>query len=240
MSWHVKNTYGYLRSSAEALDNAHMIYDIFAYCGWKLPAVCACLGNCEVESGYNAWRWQSEVILPKNDPRIEYQNGHAYGLFQQDPAGKYINSAYAQSITGYGPNYSNEVGNTFDGSAQCFYLHNICSDPDAGEWSNPWGSSYYMPFDQFIIDEVHSVEYLAHTFLVSYERGTWSDERVNAANYWYTVLGGYTPVPPPDPPEPPPPPHGKPIPVWLLIKLIQNSQQHHGRKLMQNGNYKKW
>lgn len=240
MAWHVKNTYGYLRTSAEALDNAHMIYDIFAYCGWKLPAVCACLGNCEVESGYNAWRWQSEVILPKNDPRIEYQNGHAYGLFQQDPAGKYINSAYAQSITGYGPNYSNEVGNTFDGSAQCFYLHNICSDPDAGEWSNPWGSTYYMPFDQFIVDEVHSVEYLAHTFLVSYERGNWSDERVNAANYWYTVLGGYTPVPPPDPPEPPPPPHGKPIPVWLLIKLIQNSQQHHGRKLMQNGNYKKW
>lgn len=241
MAWHTKNTYGYVRTSQDAYDNAKMIYDILAYCGWKLPAICACLGNCEVESGYNAWRWQSEVILPKNDPRITYQNGHAYGLFQQDPAGKYIYSTYAQSIVGYGPNYSDEVGNVNDGSAQCFYLHDICSDPDAGEWSNPWQSSYYMPFEDFINDEVHSVEYLVHTFLVSYERGLWSDTRVTAGEYWYTVFQGYTPDPPPDPPEPPIPQGGRGIPVWLFVKILQDKTNlHHGKKLMHNGLYKKW
>ena len=240
MGWHTKNTYGYIRTSTEAYDNAKMIYDILAYCGWQLPAVCACLGNCEVESGYNAWRWQNEVLLPVGDPRIYYQNSHAYGLFQQDPASKYIDDTYAQSILGYGPNYADQVGNTDDGTAQCFYLHNVCSDPNAGEWSNPWQSTYYMPFGDFISDSTHTIEYLVHTFLVSYERGLWSDTRVTAANYWYNVFQNVTPTPPPDPPPQPPPVPitGRSLPVWLFIKILQDKQ--HGKYRKQNGLYKKW
>lgn len=240
MAWHVKNTYGYIRSSAEAYDNAKMIYDILAYCGWQLPAVCACLGNCEAESGYNAWRWQNEVILPVGDPRITIQNSHAYGLFQQDPASKYIYDTYAQTIAGYGPNYSDQVGDQNDGTAQCFYLHHVCSDPNAGEWSNPWSSSYFMPFDQFIVDTIHSIDYLVRTFWVSYERGWWTDERVNAGQYWYNVLQGYTPTPPPDPPPPPTPSNGRSIPTWLFIKLIRDKQTLDGKKRLPNGLYKKW
>lgn len=220
MPWHTKATGGYARTSQDAYDNAKMIYDILAYCGWHLPAVCACLGNCEVESGYNPWRWQSDSVLPVGDPRIYYQNSHAYGLYQQDPASKYIDSVYAQGVVGYGPNYSDQAGNTYDGSAQTFYLNHVCSDPDSGEWGDYWGSPYYLPFSDFIVDEQHSIDFLTETFRVGYERGEASPIRAQAANYWWGVFQGTPPEPPPDPPEPPgPQPPVKTYPYWLLWQI---------------------
>lgn len=231
------------RTSQEAYDNAKMIYDILSYCGWHLPAVCACLGNCEVESEYNPWRWQGDYVLPVGDPRITYQNTHAYGLYQQDPAGKYIYNTYAQSLYGYGPNYSDRTGNTFDGSAQTFYLHYICSDTSAGEWGDYWGSPYYMPFAQFIVDEEHSIDFLTETFRVGYERGEASPRRAQAANYWWDVFQGVTPDPPPDPPDPPTPPgdRHRSIPVWLFVKFLDSrNKQTSGKKLLPTRQYRKW
>ena len=237
MSWHTKNTYGYLRSSTEAYDNAKMIYDILAYCGWHLAPICAAIGNSEVESGYNPWRWQNENVLDKNDPIISVPNQqHAYGLFQQDPPSKYIYDSYAQGVYGYGPNYSNEVGNINDGSAQVFYLNHVCADPNAGEWADYWGSSYYMNFDDFIIDDIHSPTYLAETFRVSYERGNPSPERGAAAEYWFSVFQGVTPDPPPYPPGT----GARAIPVWLFIKIIHDRSIQHGRKMINPKYYKKW
>ena len=120
MTWNCKTYGGYNRTSAEAKENATMVYSVLYSLGWTLEAVCGVLGNIEAESAYNPWRWQSDSILPVGDPRIDYQNAHAYGLCQWDPAGKYINNG--GSYNGYGPNYSNRTGSQNDGTAQMLYL----------------------------------------------------------------------------------------------------------------------
>lgn len=202
MSWHVKNTGAYARTSQEALENAQEVYNVLYSLGWCLEAVCAMLGNVEHESGYNPWRWQGDTVLPVGDARIGYiggpNTGHAYGLCQQDPAAKYIDRAYAQALTYFGPNYSNQAGNPRDGQPQLEYIHWICSDPNGGEWDPDTShSTYNMPFADFIANTGnHVVSYLTRTFFYGYERGTWSNTRVTAAQYWETQLGGYIPTPP--------------------------------------------
>lgn len=126
MGWHNQNTYGFLRTSQEAQDNADMVYNILYSLGWKKAAICAMLGNVEAESNYNPWRWQSEVILSSTDSRIGVLCGgntaHAYGLCQSDPAANYIYRTVSQNAYGYGPNFSDSPGSQNDGSAQMVYL----------------------------------------------------------------------------------------------------------------------
>lgn len=202
MAWHVKATGAYARTSNEALENAQETYNVLYSLGWCLESVCAALGNIEHESGYNPWRWQSDVVLPVGDPRIGTIGGgntaHAYGLCQQDPAAKYIYRPYAQSLPYYGPNYSDRAGNPRDGEPQLRYIHWICSDPNGGEWDSDTSHSIYnMPFADFIVNaRQDTILYLTRTFFYGYERGTWSQTRVTAANYWLNELGGYTPTPP--------------------------------------------
>lgn len=203
MSWHNKDRYAYGRTSVEAQDNANMVYSVLAALGWQINPVCALLGNVEAESGYNPWRWQSDVVLPVGDSRIGYIGGpntaHAYGLCQQDPAAKYIDRAYAQALPDYAPNFSNQAGGQNDGTAQLQYIHWICADPNGGEW-NPYYSQWYgMQFSDFIADTTHTIDYLSHVFFYCYERGTWSNERVTAAQYWQNYFNNN---PPPQPPTP--------------------------------------
>lgn len=211
-TWHAKNTGAYGRTSTEAKDNAEMFYGVMYSLGWCLEAVAAALGNQSGESGYNPWRWGSDNVLASNsqwidtrepnpNPPPNYLN-HAYGLFQQDPAGKYLHRAYAQALPTYAPNYSDRVGQPHDGDAQCRYLHWICSDTSATEWQ-PNHDSYSMPFVDFYTNsQSKSVDYLVRTFFGSYERGTWDNVRITDANYWYNYLGGITPPTPPTPPTP--------------------------------------
>lgn len=225
-TWHAKATGAYARASTEAKDNAVMFYGVMYSLGWCLEAVCAALGNQSGESGYNPWRWGSDNILastsqwidtrePNPNPPPDYLN-HAYGLFQQDPAGKYLHRAYAQALSTYAPNYSDRAGQPYDGDAQCRYLHWICSDPNGGEWdSDTSHSTYNMPFTDFYTNAQNkSVEYLTHTFFKGYERGTWSDVRVTGAEYWYNYLGGITPPTPPEPPTP----TGRKLPLIFYLK----------------------
>lgn len=202
MAWHAKNTYGYLKESAEAIDNATEIANQLTGYGWTLAAIAAALGNQEGESGYNPWRWQSEDILSTNSPWIDKREpnvGHAYGLFQQDPAGKYIHRPYAMALPTYAPNFSNQAGQPHDGNAQVNYLHWICSDPNGGEWesSGGRGHQYKMPYSDFITNSRgQSIAFLTRTFFYGYERGTWGENRVTAANYWYEYFSGHPPTPP--------------------------------------------
>lgn len=202
--WHAKNTYGYLKESTEAIDNATEIANQLTGYGWTLAAIAAALGNQEGESGYNPWRWQYEEVLPYGDSRIGEIGGgntqHAYGLFQQDPAAKYLKRPYAMALSTYAPNYADRAGQPHDGNAQVNYLHWICSNPNGGEWqsSGGWGAEYKMPYSDFINNtQGQTVGYLTHTFFYGYERGTWGDNRVTAANYWYEYFSGHPPTPTP-------------------------------------------
>lgn len=202
MPWAPKAIGPYSRGSEEAYDNALMVYACLYYFGWTLEATCGVLGNIEAESGYNPWRWQSDIVLPYQDPRIEYQNAHAYGLCQWDPAGKYINAG--GSYPGYGPNYSDRTGSKNDGTAQMWFL-----DQNADYYPTETYPLTYAQYKAATIDQ-YTISYLAHAWFANFERGTWSDNRVTAAEFWYQEFGGVIP---------PEPPGRQGIPIWLLFKL---------------------
>ena len=205
MPWHNKNTYGYLKESVEAQDNATMVMDILSSLGWGKAAVCAALGNFQEESGYNPWRWQSETVLPVNDSRIGFvcggNTGHAYGIFQSDPAANYIYRSQSPSYPGYGPNYSNQTGSQNDGTAQMHYLNWVCttySDGSCGGWNENYLNA--IPFSIFKAQEDTSryqMGTLTRIFHDGYERsatwGTSGYRRTQAAAYWWDYFGGYVP-----------------------------------------------
>lgn len=211
MPWHCKPTGVYAMESTEAYDNALMAYGIMLSRGWTLLAFCGMWGNVGSESEYNPWRWEGDQPLPEGDPRIYYQNAHAYGLVQWDYAGKYIDGAVGYS--GYGPNFSDKTGSINDGTAQMMFLDDTAVS--SGQYyPNPY-YPYQISYDnykQMTIDN-YSIEWAVRAWFHNYERGTWSYLRVRAAEYWYNTLGGVVP---------PTPPTGN-IPIWLLFKLKERN-----------------
>lgn len=223
--WHARARGAYSRNSTAAKDNAEMFYGVMNSLGWSLEAVAAALGNQSGESGYNPWRWGNDNVLASNSQWIDDREpnpnppptwiNHAYGLFQQDPAGKYLHRQYAMSLPTYAPNYSDQTGQPHDGDAQCRYLHWICSDSGGGEWLPDASATYGMSFRDFYTNAQNkSVAFLVRTFFHCYERGTWDEVRITDANYWYEYLGGVTP---PEPPEPPTPSSRK-LPLFFYIR----------------------
>ena len=191
MPFNCKNTGAYLRTSAEALQNAQEAYNVLNACGFSLLAFCGVWGNVESESGYNPWRWQSDIVLPRNDPRIYYQNAHAYGLCQWDAASKYITGG--AGYLGYGPNFSDSPGLFSDGKAQLNFLDDTAVN--SGQYFPNPSYPYQISYDNYkamTIDN-YTIEYATRAWFHNYERGTWDAGRVAAATYWFTELAGYTP-----------------------------------------------
>ena len=192
MSWHCQRNGGYARSSQEAYDNCLEIYGILYSLGWTLEAVCGVLGNMESESGYNPWRWQyrngNDDPLPVNDPYIYVSSGKAYGLCQWDPASKYISNGVG--LAGYGPNYSNQAGSTFDGHAQMIFM-----DSYSAQWQDHPSSAWPETFAEYK-QLTASVAYCTESWFHNYEIGTWDNNRIPAAEHWYQEFGGITPPTP--------------------------------------------
>lgn len=213
MPWHCKPSGGYTRSSSEAYDNALMAYGILAARGFSLLAFCGVWGNVEAESGYNPWRWQGDIILPVGDPRIYYQNAHAYGLAQWDAASKYIDGGHGYS--GYAPNFSNQSGRDTDGTAQLNFLDDTAVS--SGQYFPNPSYSYQISYANYKQMQApqYSVEYATRAWFHNYERGTWTNSRTQAAQYWYDILGGVTPPTPPTPTG-----H---LPIWLLFKIKERN-----------------
>ena len=209
MSWHCKNSGAYFRTSTEALENAQAAYSVLSARGFSLLAFCGVWGNVESESGYNPWRWQSDVLLPVGDPRIYYQNGHAYGLCQWDAASKYIDGGV--SYSGYGPNFQNQAGLLTDGNAQLAFLDDTAVL--SGQYYPNPNYSYQISYDDFknMTLGTYTIEYAVRAWFYNYERGTWDYGRVNAAAYWYATLSGYNP-------------HN--IPIWLLFKMKEGNSRN--------------
>ena len=211
MPWHNKASGAYSRESNEAYENALMAWGILANRGWGLLAFCGFWGNVGSESGWNPWRWQSDIVLPANDPRINYQNGHAYGLAQWDAASKYIDGG--RSYTGYAPNYSNQSGGANDGSAQVNFLDDTAVS--SGQYFPNPNYNYQISYANYklITYPQYSFDYAARAWFHNYERGTWDNQRVISCEYFYNKLSGVTP----------PTPAGN-IPIWLLFKLKERNE----------------
>lgn len=198
--WHAQLYGAFGRSSNEAFDNAICTYNLLHSLGWTVQAVSAVYGNIEAESGYNPWRWQSDNVLATTDRAIiETSQLHGYGFVQFTPAGKYIYDPAAQANTGYGPNFSDSVGNIFDGDSQLRYID------EYADYDINYGYNYHITYQQFKTDTTLSPEYLAKAWLHNYERpGDQStaveDYRASIARYWYDILIQYDPSDP-IPPE---------------------------------------
>lgn len=183
--FHAKAIGEYARTSVEAYENAMLIFSILSARGWSLSAISGLLGNFEKESAYNPWRWESDVIgTPAS------QSG--YGLAQFTPAGKYINSSYAQSYDGYAPNYQGAVSpSPNDAYAQVIFI-----DEHADYFPTP---SYNISYAEYKANTLPP-EYSATAWLYNYERpldpSATLQQRIEAARYWYDVLGGQEPIPP--------------------------------------------
>lgn len=208
--WNNKPTGAYGRESTEAYQNALQAYGILSSRGFSLLAFCGVWGNVEHESGYNPWRWQSDVILSTDSPYIDYQSAHAYGLCQWDPASKYIDggSGYA----GYAPNFSDRAGGANDGTAQLNFLDDTAVS--SGQYFPNPSYNYQISYANYKLMQTpqYNVEYATRAWFHNYERGTWSNSRTQAAAYWYDVLSGVTP----------PTPSGN-IPIWLLFKIKEHN-----------------
>lgn len=209
MPWHAKATGSYARTSQEATDNANQIYGVLYARGWTVNAVSGLLGNMEIESGYNPWRWQSDNVQPTtNSPWSKI----GYGFTQFTPGGKYINDPNAQAISGYGPNFSNQAGLVTDGYAQMVYVNQYA---DYDETDN-----YPLSYAQFKVS-TQSPAYLARCWLYNYERprdpGATVAQREAAAEYWYNILSGEEPPPDPGPGPGPSWPKTK-LPIWMMMK----------------------
>ena len=209
MSWHNKATGAYARESTEAYENALMAWGILSRRGWGLLAFCGFWGNVGSESGWNPWRWQSDIVLPVNDPRINSQNGHAYGLAQWDPASKYITGG--RSYSGYAPNYSNQSGGANDGSAQVNFLD--ATAVSSGQYFPNPNYNYQISYENYklITYPQYSFDYAARAWFHNYERGTWDNQRTVSCQYFYNKLSGVTPP-------------GSGIPIWLMFKLKERNE----------------
>lgn len=212
MAWHVKVRGGYTITSTEAQENAQEIYAILYGLGWTVNAISGLLGNMDVESGYNPWRWQGDRIPSVTDSPW---TNRGYGLTQFTPGGKYINNTQAQAIAGYGPNFSDVTGSQNDGYAQCHFIDGYADYYPTSAYPESYAA--FKASDQ-------TPAYLASAWLYNYERpenpGATESRRQAAANTWYEFLSGEKPPTPPDPPGPGPSPsyRGRRIPIWMYLR----------------------
>lgn len=212
-SWHAKIRYAYSRTSEEAIENAMCIYDLLHGFGWTLNAISGVLGNIGNEGGYNPWRWYGDNVLAYND--TTWQTTSAYGLVQFHPPSKYISDSRAQAMSGYGPNFSDRVGNVTDGRAQMEFVNYYADYAQT--------TAYPISYTDYKIS-VDTPENCALIWVYNYERpGTLTPQEENArsseARYWYDLLSQYDPDVPPTPPIPPTPPTPIPkrkMPVWMM------------------------
>lgn len=186
MPWVNSPTQLFSNDSASAYSNALMVQSQLASYGYTFNAICAVLGNIGYESGYNPWMWQdawfdpSKILASTDTYYINNRSGHAYGLFQFDPAGQYIGNAQAQQHPGFAPNYSDITGGQNDGTAQIYYMNFL---------SNGYipTQAYPLTFAEFKAS-TSSLQYLTEAWMYNYERGTWHNNRIVNAQYWYDRL----------------------------------------------------
>lgn len=190
MGWHTDPMAFWNYADPEAEDNAVEIYYVLKSLGFNYNAICGVLGNIGHESGYNPWKWQintgttADILASTDTYLITNQTGHAYGLFQNDPASNYIYSPVARLLSQYGPNFSDIAGKDTDGISQILNVEYYCV-PTLGAWIPT--ATYSLSYADFKISN-QGADYLALAWLYEFERGTYSANRVAYALYWYNNL----------------------------------------------------
>lgn len=212
-NWYCKIRGGYAPNTNEAQYNATRLREVLEGYGWSLNAICGFLGNVQLESGLNPWRYQGDNV---QSTATYYTWNGGYGLVQYTKPKKYIDGEYdgnphpnvkawVQALPEYGPNFSDRTGSLEDGDAQLIYLNNY-NDYRAT-------SRYPYSFEEFKSLEL-DLETMVLIWLKNFERAGVEaiTSRVNYAHTWWDYFQG-GPLPPPGPIP------GGNLPIWLLFKL---------------------
>ena len=160
-------------------NNANNIAYYFQQLGWTLSAICAMLGNMQVESYLNPGQWEHGYGVETPAPPR-----HGYGLVQWTNWTKY---------TDFADQYGIDWRTNFD--FQCTRIQWECEN---GEQWQPvaWGG---MTFQEFA-HSTDSVYTLTEAFLRAYEApGDPSASlalRQSYAAYWHEYFTGTPPTPP--------------------------------------------
>ena len=211
LEWQAKEIGAYSRESNEAITNAKLIYGILDNLGFTFAAVCGVLGNIGHESGYNPWRWGSDIVLPIN---TNAGTDTGYGLFMYTPPSKYLQNSVAQSYSTFAPHGSNATGSPHDGDAQVLFMEYYCINLNG--WIPRGGHN--VSYSQY--KTLNNVATAAEVWLYNFEYPanivSEIPERVEEAQYWANVLAGYDPdyIPPEDGDGSGP---KKGMPVWMMI-----------------------
>lgn len=143
--------------------NVDIIYAYFKQCGWNIAPLAAMLGNMEYESWLNPAQWETGIP-------IETTGG--FGLVQWTP--------YTKFSTWAGGNWRMDYD---------LQLERIQYELNNGlQWiaTSPYNFSFY-DFSQMTINDM-SIADLTRAFEYCYERGTWNNQRIVNAEYWYQYL----------------------------------------------------
>jgi len=174
-NWHNKDYGAYSKTDPEAQENVMKMVEVLASLGFTVNAMAGLIGNIEVESGLNPWRWEGDSVSLSG----------GYGLLQYTPATKYIGNATAQGFSEYAPNYPVGSGGQDDGTAQLKFMDST----NASEYFAT--SSYPLSYAAFK-DSTMPPEYLASAWLYNYERplNPSASESIRKANasYWYDFI----------------------------------------------------
>ena len=157
-------------SSSEQEQNARTFYEFFKGRGWSSQAICAMLGNIQVESSINPGIWEN----------LEPFAG-GYGLVQWTPYTKYSEWASERGLS-----WEN------NGDAECLRI--IYESENGLQWfSNPAAPIVDPPlsFEEFSKSELDP-DVLANYFLWYYEHpeDTNQPQRGKNALAWFKLLDG--------------------------------------------------
>lgn len=148
----------------QRMPNVDIIYNYFRVKKkWEIAPLAAMVGNMEYESYLNPAQW--ELGIP-----IESTGG--FGLVQWTPYTKFSNWAGASWRTDYD-----------------LQLERIQYELENGiQWIpvTPYNFSF-EDFSKMTINDM-SVADLTKAFEYCYERGTWDNQRIVAAQFWYQYL----------------------------------------------------
>lgn len=152
-------------------NNAKLVKAFFRSMGWSYNAICAMLGNMEVESSINPGliEGRKTTLDPDKD---------GYGLTQWTPASKLINWANKNGLS-----WRNS------GNTQCQRIQYEM----LGEYQ--WVQNVKISFGEFA-KSTASIDYLTRAFCRNYERPADPDFDTRIANalYWYDFLKSQIPV----------------------------------------------
>ena len=230
---------GYSEGSADWNNNADMIYSILNAAGWSDYAVAAVIGNLNMESGLNPWRWEDDRV------RLD---GFGYGLPQFTSAREYI------ELSGYpdhAPNMSTSGisgGNVSDGIAQTNIIRD--NSPIAKwtgvTWRSYWSTALYpsawarcqqlrnkygknnFTYSEFQHD-IQDVNDATYLFFSAYEgpgNADYYDRYEAAGRRAYQYITGHEP---PEPPGPGPGPEpGAGLAAWFGVFNVLKKRRDNG------------